>query len=60
MLPQRRLDGLPVLEQLVTGVIEAIFRSLRNVRSEQLRKRRVLCPVDKCPLTERFDKTVSY
>lgn len=40
--------------------LEAIFRSLRNVSSQQLWKRRMFSPVDERPLTERFDKTVGY
>ena len=41
MLAQRSLDGDPMFEQLVNGVVEAIFSSLSNVSSQQLRKRRV-------------------
>ena len=60
MLAQGRLDGDSVFEQGVTRVIETVFRSLGDVRSEQFRKCRVLSPVDECPLAERFDKTVGY
>ena len=50
-------SAVPVLEQLVAGMVEAVFRALG---SEQLRERGVPRPVDQRPFAQRFDEAVRH